>query len=248
MNLDVARWRYADGRCLQPTRPVRVYGFLKYSSRMSLTTSFRTAVQLWGFRGALWRALMGRARPWIMIARVTVRRLRTERVEFDPGEGITMRQATRDDLSAAIGDGPGALERVFVDAAVARGDVCFGAFHGSKMIAYTWASFAVAPHGDGLWVTVATTYEYAYKSFTHPDFRGRGIIGQVSRLRDNHSVEQGCRWTVGFVETHNYGSYRANRRLGSRTVGYAGYLKVLGHAFPFRTPGAVRHGFRFFHP
>jgi hypothetical protein len=54
--------------------------------------------------------------------------------------------------------------------------------------------------------------------------------------------------TIGFIETHNFVSYRASRRLGSRTAGYTGYLRRLGKTFTFRSPGAKKHQFRFHLP
>lgn len=203
-------------------------------------------VAQWGFRRALWAAFISRIRPWFMLCRVVVRSMKDDPPESDLGNGITIRQASYEDLLAAIDSMPSELNRKFIDGAFARGDLCVAAFDGSKMVASTWASFDTAPHGDGLWVKVEPPYKYSYKSFTHEKYRGRGLIGEVTRLRDSLSVAKGCQYAVGFIETHNYASLQANRRQGSRTVGYAGYLKAFGKTFPFRSPGVVSHTFRFF--
>lgn len=51
-----------------------------------------------------------------------------------------------------------------------------------------WAAFDVAPHGDGLWVRVEAPYCYGYKWYARPDYRGRGIIGKMTLLRDMYSA------------------------------------------------------------
>ena len=63
------------------------------------------------------------------------------------------------------------MESGFVRAALARGDVAFGAFDGDQLIAYVWRPFGAAPDADGLWVKVDPPHHYAYKAFTLPAYR-----------------------------------------------------------------------------
>ncbi len=182
-----------------------------------------------------------------MLSYITVIRIEDYPLVTSLGDGLTMRKASRDDLLAAAEETPDQLSETFVDEAFARGDYCVGAFDGDRMVAWAWASFTTAPHGEGLWVAVQPPYSYGYKWFTIPAYRGRGIIGKIAILRDKLGAEaEGITHNVGFTETHNYASWRSNRRLDTQFVGYAGYFRLFGKAYPFRTPGVVKHTFRFY--
>ena len=132
-----------------------------------------------------------------------------------------------------------------VEAALSRGDICAAAFRNDRMVAYTWRSFSTAPHVDGLWVEFERPYRYGYKMFTHPDCRGQHLQEAIGGLTDAMCIERGYTRSISFVETHNYPSVATDLRRGNRRVGWAGYLKLFGWVFPFRSPGARRHTFRF---
>jgi GNAT superfamily N-acetyltransferase len=204
-----------------------------------------TALRIGRIAG-LWASLMNRLRPVLMLSRVFVRELHEDDVTTQRDDGISVRVATGEDLQCAVQ--AGRLAGDFVEPALARGDICLAAFDGEALIAYVWRSFSAAPHADGLWVQVDMPYWYTYKAYTHPDYRGRRLSGLLTLFGDAVCRDRGYRRGVGFIETHNYPSIRANERLGSLTVGYAGYLKFGGRAYPFRTPGVKPHTFRFFRP
>lgn len=195
---------------------------------------------------ALWGAAMQRARPWVVLCRVHVREMNRSGIPSERYDGMTIRVATPDDLNRAADDMPGQLERQFIDRAMARGDICLAAFHDGAMVSFVWRSFTTAPHGDGLRVRVEWPYWYTYKAYTRPDFRGRRVSGLLTLYGDEVCRDRGYRYGVGFIETHNYASIRSNMRLGSKLVGYAGYVKLFGKVCPFRTPGVISHTFRFY--
>ena len=202
-------------------------------------------VEQWGWRRAGWSALMNALKPWLFLCRIVVLRIEDYPQSAELRGGLEMRKAGREDLMVAMQDQPGHFSLSFIDDALSRGDYCVGAFDGCRMVAWAWASLKQAPHGDGLCVEIEPPYSYGYKWFTTPEYRGQGIIGQLTILRDKLGAELGCSHNLGFIETHNYASWASSQRLGSRTVGYAGYFKLFGKAFPFRTPGVVKHTFRF---
>jgi hypothetical protein len=200
----------------------------------------------WGGVATLWARLMGRLHRWLVLCRVQARELPHGRADTVLEDGFSIRVASRAELDRAAAELPRQLNREFIDAAMARGDLCFGVFEGERMMAWVWRSFSTAPHADGLWVRVDWPNCYSYKSYTRPDLRGRRLIGRLTLYADQVCREKGCEHSVGFIETHNYASIRANERLGSRRVGYAGYVRLFGRSYPFRTPGAVPHTFRFY--
>ncbi len=201
-----------------------------------------------GLKARLWAALMKRARRWLMLSRVHVREMQSEAVPTELENGVSIRSATREDLIRAAREMPKQLDLEFVEDALARGDICLAAFHDETMVAFIWRSFTRVPHADGLWVEVEWPYRYGYKAYTKPEFRGQGLSGWLARLGDAVCLGKGFKYGVGFVETHNYPSIKADLRVGGRKVGYAGYLKLFGKAYPFRTLGVVPHTFRFYHP
>ena len=112
------------------------------------------------------------------------------------------------------------------------------------MVAYVWRSYSGAPHQDGLWVAFDKPYRYGYKAYTLPDYRGRHLLDNT--LTDPICLSRGYTHGVSFVETHNYSSHINNQRIGNQPVGFAGYIKLAGHSYPFRTPAVKKIGFRFY--
>jgi GNAT superfamily N-acetyltransferase len=200
----------------------------------------------WGVAATLWARLMRRLHRWLILCRIQARDLPHGRAPTELEDGFSLRIASRAELDRAALELPDQLSREFIDAATSRGDLCFAVFQGETIVAWVWRSFSTAPHADGLWVRVDRPNCYSYKSYTRPSLRGRRLIGRLTLYADQVCRERGCEHSVGFIETHNYASIRANTRLGSRRVGFAGYVKVLGKSYPFRTPGVVPHTFRFY--
>jgi hypothetical protein len=140
------------------------------------------------------------------------------------------------------------LERAFVREALARGDLCFGALVGERLVSYAWRSLGAAPARDGMWVRVAPPFHYAYKAFTLPAWRGRRLHVAVSLASDEHFRAHGVGAEVGYNELTNYAIGAAADYMGRRRIGYAGYLKWFGRRIPFRTRALEKIGFEFFEP
>lgn len=198
----------------------------------------------WGFSRSVYAWIMDSIRPWFMLAQVTVRPLWAEPPKTPLPDSVSIRVATPDEIARAMLEMPDQLNPEFVESALARGDYCSAVFDGEKMVGFGWRSHTTAPHGDGLWVGFEKPYRYGYHAYTRPEYRGQHISDP--RVADWLSVARGARFTVGFTETHNFASIRRNRRYGNKRVGYAGYFKIFGKPYPFRTPGAKRHTFRFY--
>ena len=56
---------------------------------------------------------------------------------------------------------------------------------------------------------------------------------------------RGRQFTLSFVNLSNRASLRSTGRAGSRTVGYAGFVRLGRRTLALRSPGAARYGFRF---
>jgi GNAT superfamily N-acetyltransferase len=83
---------------------------------------------------------------------------------------------------AALGLAPAMAQRV------AQGnDFCFAAMHGDNLASYAWFALdsieaehnrGAQPH-SGVAVSFPTNVAFLYKGFTHPDYRGRKLHGEV---------------------------------------------------------------------
>jgi len=135
-----------------------------------------------------------------------------------------------------------------VDAALARGDVCAGAFVARQLVSYTWRALrGPVPHNADWEVLWNPGLVYRYKALTLPEYRGFRINEAVAKTVDRHLAKEGHDVGLSFVEMTNVSSMRTLTRKGRRRIGYAGYLQRFGLYIPFRTAGCRRYGFRFNH-
>ena len=149
------------------------------------------------------------------------------------------------DLLPHCADADLELSERHVRSAFSRGDLCVGAFAGERLVGYEWLAFRATPHIDGVWVDFDPGSRYGYKKFVLPEFRGQRIAAGLSAYGDPSCLRRGCTRTIAFLDLDNDASWRASARLGSRTIGYAGYLKLFDIFIAFRTGGAKALGFRF---
>ena len=167
-----------------------------------------------------------------------------------PSTGVTFRKLTAAELLAAARN-PELdldLDPDFIRTATARGDLAWGVFEHDKLVGYTWRASSRAPFTDGLWVRVPDSFQYGYKSYTEPSYRGRGLYPAVGRVADEQSLELGYPAMLHLVDISNIASLRAASQLGSKTSGYAGYMKLFGKPVTFHTPGARSLGVRLYLP
>ena len=206
---------------------------------------WRNDLKRWGPPRFAYIRMMSFLRRWLILCRITSRAIDPTDRAPDLVEGPSVRIATRAELVRAARDRDMELATAHVEAALNRGDICASAFDGDRIVAYTWRSFTIAPHIDGLWVTFEPPYRYGYKSFTHPEYRGQHLQYHVGRLVDALCAERGYAKSLGFIESHNFSSIANSLRQGNRLVGWAWYIKLFGRVYPFRNPGARNHTFRF---
>jgi hypothetical protein len=159
---------------------------------------------------------------------------------------MTLRIAQPGELLKAAEDPGLDIHPDFVRAALARGDMAFGAFEGDRLVGYTWRTFTAAPDLDGLWARVNRPYQYSYKGFTRPSHRGKRIHVAITYFADAYLLERGYTAEVGFVGITNFSSLAVAKFLGRRRIGYAGYVKWFGRRIPFTTPAVKKVGARLF--
>lgn len=129
-----------------------------------------------------------------------------------------------------------------IRAAFSRGDVCIGAFLEGRLVAYQWLAFDPAPHVAGLWVEFGEGDCYVYKKLVLPGYRGRRIGEALNAYANRIAAQLGARRMVALIDLSNRASWQSSRRSGSRTFGYAGYVRWLERAIPFCSAGARSGG------
>lgn len=212
-----------------------------------LSEQDKTRIKNWGLWRALYAGFMVRYRHRFMMSWIVLRGVQDAPRPSMLGPNREVRAATLDELITAASDSRSNLDAQWVREAHARGEVCYAVFEGDRILSYSWRTLHPTPHEKGLEIRFNPGYVYGYYAFTHPLHRRQGLQNAVDYYSDHHLKEQGYQYGLGFIETYNYASLIAQRKRGARKVGYAGYLTLFGRVFTFRSPGAKKYGFGFFH-
>jgi hypothetical protein len=111
------------------------------------------------------------------------------------------------------------LDDTFLDAALGRGDRCWGLVHGTDLAAYGWYSRKPTDMTDELRLAFDPAWVYMYKGFTAHAHRGKRLHG-IGMARALHAyAAEGVKGIVSQVETNNFASLKSTHRLGYRDVG-----------------------------
>ena len=161
-------------------------------------------------------------------------------------DGIQLRTVPDEELVRLTDDRELGLDRTFVEAAIERGDVMFGAYDGDHLVSYVWRSVDSAPHEDGIWVRVKRPYCYSYNSFTRPAYRGMRLSPAAHLYSDTEMLSRRFTHRAGFVSITNLESLAAGKHMGTNPIGYAGYLEMFGRRLFFRSKAVRDIGFEFF--
>lgn len=202
----------------------------------------RDDARRFGWPKVLYRAVMGKCEGFLQLYRISSRALAVD-ATFEPTVA-DVRIATEQELRVAVREMPKQLTTDFVDGAMARGDACLAAFLDGRMVAFSWRSYSLAPHTHGIWVRFNPSYRYGYKSFTLPEYRGRHLLDL--RRGDPYCRSRGAQRTIGFIASHNLESLQRSARISNVFIGYAGYLRLFGRFWFFRTRRVRQAGFEFF--
>lgn len=217
---------------------------------MSRLSNLQSNIQRWGLRRAIVNLFVKASARYLGIHVYVVRchKFPDSPTYPDGNPELEFRLIEPDELLELSNDPELDMHPDFVVAAIARGDLAYGAFDGTKLVSYMWRSIDYAPDADNVWVRIRKPYNYSYKSFTRAAYRGRRISPSVHLFSDNEMRMHGYQYRVGFVGVTNYASLEMGKHMGSVVVGYAGYLAWFGMLLPFRTRPVKEIGFEFFRP
>jgi hypothetical protein len=140
------------------------------------------------------------------------------------------------------------MSETFVRRALAKGDACEAVLYKDQIVSYSWVAFTPTHDSEGVYVDFGDSDRYGYKGLTLEEFRGQHLRRYYKRFSDAHCIARGRTHSIAFVDVGNHASIRSTTAMGSRRIGFAGYLKRGPLFIPFRTLGVRRRGFRFFVP
>ena len=161
-----------------------------------------------------------------------------------PG-GFDLRVIAEPELLSLCGDAELDLASEKVGAAIARGDVCLGAFGAEGLAGYCWLAFSPLPHLDGVWVDFHADVVWTYKSLVRPAFRGRGIAPALYCFADELCIKRNRRRSVLCMEAHNRPSAEAARRAAYAPAGFAAYWRTSDRLLTWSSGGAKSLSVRF---
>ena len=153
-------------------------------------------------------------------------------------ERFTFKRLSMSDALTASCDPNLHMSADFARQAIARGDICEGAFEGSNLVAYCWRTTTHACVTSDLWLRLhGRGIRYGYKAFVLPEYRGIRLSGSNARFHDHLFIKDGINDDVGYIALHNLASIKNAYRDPNRNfIGLAGFLKFGGRYFTFRTP------------
>lgn len=216
--------------------------------RTSKLGRLKAYVERWGWLRTAYRIVMKIAGDYLGIHVFLVRGRRADPEVGNPMKlpEIGLRKLDAKTLGKFTEDSRLELHRDFVESALQRGDLAYGAFDESELVAYTWRTTSTAPHTDRIWVRVKSPYNYSYKSFTRRDYRGNRILPALILYSDQDMLEAGSTHRVGFVATTNFPSVAMGKHHGTRKIGYAWYLDWFNKLFAYRSRAVAATGFEFY--
>jgi len=228
----------------------RIGGYVLLAYATTKFGKIKAFAQRWGWPRTVYRAVMDIAGNYLGVHVFLVRGRHVTSHASCPinRPGIELRRIDRDTLMRSTSDPEFDLDQEFVEAALGRGDIAFGAFDESLLVAYTWRTITSAPHSDDVWVRAARPHSYAYKSFTCKRYRGNRILPALILYADDEMNKLGYSHRVGYIAVTNFSSLAVGKYIHSHSIGYAGYLSWFGWFIPFRTGAVARTGFEFFQP
>lgn len=118
----------------------------------------------------------------------------------------------------------------FVEAALAKGDTCYGIWKDAALASYGWYSHVpTALDNERLSFRFDPWYVYMYKGFTLDAYRGKrlhaiGITRALAAYRQG-----GFSGLVSYVESNNFDSLRSCDRMGFSKCGCIEVLGIGGH-------------------
>jgi hypothetical protein len=160
--------------------------------------------------------------------------------------GLQTRFCTRDELLAAltVAELADEMNVDFINAALAKGDECYGIFDGPQLVSMGWYSNRPTPLSDKLTLCFDRSWMYMYKGYTLHAYRGKRLHGVGMTKALYEYTKRGARGLISYVKSNNFQSLRSTERMGYRIFGDIYIAQPVGRALTWATPGCAEYDFR----
>lgn len=168
-----------------------------------------------------------------------------DRRMFDAGDFQT-RFATRDELLEAASDDEMSeeLDPAFIEAAIVKGDECYGVFDGDRLVSFGWYASQPTEMAPTLVLHFDPRWRYMYKGYTRVSHRGMRLHGIGMSLALRAYAERGFNGLISYVASNNFRSLRSTERMGYRVFGDVYVARCFGRDLSWSSPGCAPYGFR----
>jgi GNAT superfamily N-acetyltransferase len=144
-----------------------------------------------------------------------------------------------DVLRRAASDRAAGLDPAEVDAALERGEECFGAWSSGVLVSHAWFAPGWTHLRSGVFVRFDAPYAYCRWAFTRPEHRGRCLHGAIKRRALDAFARRGIRGVLSFVDVVNFESLNSAARVGCRRVGLLLTYVLAGRRAVWASPGCM---------
>jgi L-amino acid N-acyltransferase YncA len=138
--------------------------------------------------------------------------------------GSHARLLTRAEIEQASADPMLDLPADFVLATI-QSAKCYGLVIDGKVRCYAWTATGPIRAVPGTVVNMPSDSAYVFKSFTHPAFRGRGLLRECLTALERGAQRDGRAEMSALVEIHNRSSLRAFSNAGFSRCGLVFVLR-----------------------
>lgn len=154
---------------------------------------------------------------------------------------------TADDVRVFAADPSNDLSVEFSKRINTGHDLCFGGLLEGRLLAYSWFALESieAAHACNIAMSYPKHMAYWYKVFTHPDFRGKGLLGVTVGLALQELGDQGVRELVAFVNWTNFPMLHGCHRIGCILLGRMVLVRIWGRQLAIVPRRAKLLGLRF---
>ncbi len=110
---------------------------------------------------------------------------------------------------------------------LARGRLCFAAWHGGQIVHAAWGATQRAPI-DYLMreIELAPDEAFVFDAFTEPAFRGRNLSPLRALVMGRFYRDRGYRRILTAVHPENRAGFRPLEKVGTRPVGLIGFVGI----------------------
>jgi hypothetical protein len=132
----------------------------------------------------------------------------------------------------------------WIEAALSKGDRCFGVFDGPVLASVGWYATTPTPVTDTLSLHFDPTWVYMHRGFTARAYRGRRLHGIGMSLALREVTARGAKGLISFVECNNLQSLQSVDRMGYRVFGSIWLAALSDRQWAWATPGCRAYRFR----